>query len=110
MGGVRARKNTLITAVKSHVLAGKLSAEEAAGFELMYRRCRTMGEQDQVTAAVHHALDGWKDPGKGGAAGGAFAHLQRLKAGIDLYSTNGEDDEEDSPALARARVNVRGRV
>ncbi len=108
MGGIRARKNHLISALKAYRLGRKISAEEAAGFELMYRRCRTEEEQDQVTKAVHHAMDGWKDPGSG-AAGGVFDHLRRLRAGIDLYSED-EEEEEDSPALkaaiARARQSV----
>lgn len=111
MGGIRARKNALITTLKTHLLMRKLTKEEAAGFEMMYRRARTEQEQDEVTKALHHHLDGWKDAGTGGAAGGAYAHLQRLRAGIDLYS---EDEEDEDPpalkaALARARVDVRRR-
>jgi hypothetical protein len=105
--GIRARKNHLIVLVKAHLLARKLTTEEANGFESMYRRCRSEREQDEVTMALHQVVEGWKDPGKG-AAGGAIAHLQRLRAGIDLYS---DDVDEDPPALraalARARVNVR---
>jgi hypothetical protein len=108
VGGVRARKNALIISLKTHLLARKLTKEEADGFELMYRRCRTEAEQDQITAALRHHLDGWKDAGKGGASGGAYAHLQRLRAGIDLYS---EDEDDDPPALkealARSRVDLR---
>jgi hypothetical protein len=100
VGGIRARKNGLISALKAFLLLRKISVEEASTFELMYRRCRTEEEQDEVTKALHHVMDGWKDPGKG-AAGGAFSHLRRLRAGIDLYS-EGEPEEEDSPALKAA--------
>lgn len=112
MGGVRARKQGLISVVKAYFLGRKLTKEQADGFELMYRRARTEQEQDQVTAALHHTLDGWKDPGKGGAKGGAYAHLQRLRAGIDLYSEDEEDDDtpEMKEALARSRVDLRRRV
>lgn len=110
MGGIRARKNALIITLKTYLLTRKLRKEEADAFELMYRRARTTQEQDEVTKALHHHLEGWKDAGKG-AAGGAYAHLQRLRAGIDLYSE--EEEDEDPPALkealARARVDVRRR-
>ncbi len=110
MGGIRARKNNLIVALKAFVLGGKLTQQEGDKFEEMYRRCRTEAEQDQVSAAMHHAMDGWKEAGNGGAAGGVYGHLRRLKAGIDLYT---EDDDDDPPALkealARARVDVRQR-
>ena len=110
VGGVRARKNSLITTLKTYLIAGRITKEHFEGFELMYRRCRTEAEQDEVTKAVHHHLEGWKDAGKGGAAGGAYAHLQRLRAGIDLYSEP-EDEDDDPPALkealARSRVNLR---
>lgn len=114
MGGIRARKNALIVVVKTYLLARRLTAEEASGFELMYRRARTEEEQDKVTKALHFVLDGWKDAGAGGAAGGAFAHLQRLRAGIDLYSTKDDDEDDDPPALkaalARSRVDLRRRA
>jgi hypothetical protein len=110
---IRARKNALVVLVKTHLLARRLTAEEASGFELMYRRARSEREQDEVTKALHFVLEGWKDAGAGGAAGGAFAHLQRLRAGIDLYSA--KDDEDDDPpglkaALARSRVDLRRRA
>jgi hypothetical protein len=108
MAGIRVRKRTLILAVKAHVLCGELKQEEADTFEVMYRRCRTQEEQDQVTRAVHTVIDGWKDKGAGGMAGGAYAHLARIRAGVDIYA---EDDDPPAlkAALERARVDVRRR-
>ncbi len=84
MGGLRARKNQLIIAVKALLLVRKVTIAEAAGFEAMYRRCRTLEEQAEVTKALHFVVNGWEDPGRG-AAGGTYAHLRRLRAGIDPF-------------------------
>jgi len=110
MGGIRIRKQALILAMRVHHRTGGLKPEEANTFEVMYRRCRTQEEQDQVTRALHAVIDGWKDKGKGGMAGGAYAHLARVRAGLDVYAP---EDDEDPPALKaaleRSRVDVRQR-
>ena len=111
MGGIRARKQSLILVVKTHLAARKLDQAQADQFELMYRRCRTEREQDEVTLALHGVMDGWKYRGDGGMAGGVYAHLRRVAAGNDVYA---DEEDEDPPALAealaRARVDVRKRV
>jgi hypothetical protein len=111
VAGIRARKRSLVASVGAYRLGGQLTTEQAEGFELMYRRSRTQEEQDQVTRALHLFMDGWKDPGKKGLAGGVYAHLARVRAGTDPLAPPPED--EDPPALRaaleRARVDVRRR-
>jgi hypothetical protein len=101
--GVRARKQSLVLVVRAHCLAGKLTQIEADTFELMYRRCRTELEQDQVSKALHDVMDGWKTD-----RGSRLAHLRRIKERVLLPE---EEEDEDPPALqaalARARVDVR---
>lgn len=108
MGGLRARKNTLIVALRFLGVCGKLTKEQVDGFELMYRRASSAAEQDKVTAALRDFMEGWKDAGAGGAKGGVYGHLRRLRAGIDLYT---EEEDDDPPALreaiARSRVVLR---
>ena len=100
--GLRHRKNLLITALKGRALGGKMKPAEIAQFELMYRRARTQEEQDQVTSALQHFLNGWKDDGD------AFSRL--LRAANDLDDFLDEDDDRLPPALeaaiARAKVDV----
>jgi hypothetical protein len=58
--GLRQRKNTLLTVLKAHEVGKELTSEQVETFRLMYARARTEEEQDQVTAVVHQAIDGWK--------------------------------------------------
>lgn len=95
--GLRHRKSTLQTALLGYEKAGYLDAQQAEGFRLMYARARTEAEQDQVTAAVKHQIDGWKTSND---------RLSKI-----LRASLGDDDEDEDPpalkeALARARVKL----
>lgn len=94
--GIRQRKNHLINVLSVHVKGGSLSQDAATAFEGMYRRARTPEEQDQVTAAVHAEMDGWKAD--------TDRHSRVLQ---DVFETRGRfeddgDDDEDPPALKAA--------
>lgn len=93
MAGVRARKQQLVLHVSAYVISGQLSRAQGERFELMYRRARSPEEQDAVTKAMHFVIDGWKDPGIGGMAGGAFEHLRRVMVGTDPYAPSEEDED-----------------
>lgn len=60
MSILRIRKNSLVASLKAYELSGKLTREQAEGFRLMYAKARSLSEQDQVTAALHHRFDGWQ--------------------------------------------------
>lgn len=57
---LRKRKNNYVTAVAAYERSGLLNKEEAEGFRALYRRARSLEEQDQVKAALSHRIDGWK--------------------------------------------------
>ena len=82
--GLRQRKNTLIVSLKAKLLAKELDDEQFETFRLMYARARSEAEQDQVTAVVHNAIDGWK-------------------TGTDRFSkilqTANEEEDDDPPSL-----------
>jgi hypothetical protein len=101
----RTRKNLLLSALKLRALAAKMRPEEVAGFEGMYRRARTPGEQDQVTEALRAFVGGWQE------GDDDFSRLLRLANDFDDFLC---DDEDRLPpaleeAIARARVDVRAR-
>lgn len=100
--GNRDRKNLLITALKMRAKGAKMKPEEEAQFEMMYRRARTPDEQDQVTAALQHFLQGWKD------SDDDYSRL--LRNATDFGGPFDEDDDRLSPvleaAIERARVDV----
>ena len=100
--GLRHRKNLLITVLKARALGAKMKPEEVAQFELMYRRSRTLEEQDQVTGVLQQFLQGWKE------GGDAFSRL--LRTANDLDDFLDEEDDRLPPALeaaiARSRVDV----
>lgn len=77
-----------------------MKPEEVAQFEVMYRRARTQEEQDQVSAALRHFIDGWRE------SDDAFSKL--LKTAFDLDDRL--DDDALPPALEaaiqRARVDL----
>lgn len=100
--GIRHRKNLLITVLKARALGAKMKPEEVAQFELMYRRARTPEEQDQVSAALQHFIQGWKD------GDDAFSRLLRTANDLDDFLA---DDEDRLPpaleaAIARSRVDL----
>jgi len=82
--GLRQRKNTLVLALKAHVIAKELDDEQFETFRLMYARARTESEQDQVTAVVRQHIDGWKT---------GTDRFSRV-----LQSVN-EDEDDDPPSL-----------
>lgn len=90
--GVRQRKQHLIATLLAHKAGGRLTEEQRAAFEMMYRRCRTPEEQDQVTKAVHDAMEGWK------TGTDRWSRLRQAAEGLDLE----EDEDEDPPALKAA--------
>jgi hypothetical protein len=55
----------------------------------MYARARTEEEQDQVTKAVHHQIDGWR------TGGGRFAKVRQM-----LH----EDEEDEDPPSLKAVI------
>jgi len=84
----RKRKNLLIDVLRFRGLTTRMKPEEVAQFEVMYRRARTQEEQDQVSAALRHFIDGWRE------SDDAFSKL--LKTAFDL------DDHLDDDALPPA--------
>jgi hypothetical protein len=91
--GIRTRKNTLIAALKARALAAKMTPEQVATFERMYRAARTPEEQDQVSKALDVHLNGWKE--------GTDAWSRILQAQNDSDFLADEVDE-DPPALKAA--------
>jgi hypothetical protein len=91
--GIRTRKNTLISALKMRALASKMTPEQVATFEQMYRRARSPEEQDEVTKVIDVHLNGWK------TGTDAWSRILQAEDGRDFLS---DDDDEDSPALKAA--------
>jgi hypothetical protein len=103
MARLRARKNSLIVALKAKALVNdRLTPEKVQAFEAMYRAARSEGEQDEVTRALDLQAHGWKT--------GSDAYSRVLQAASDIGEL-GDDDDEDTPEmkahLARARVSLR---
>jgi hypothetical protein len=100
MGGKRERKNILIVSLKAKALAHRLSPEQVATFEQMYRSAKSQVEQDEVTRALDFQMNGWKT--------GTDAYSRILQAESDLDQLG---DDDDSPsmkaALARSQVSFR---
>jgi len=99
--GIRQRKNALITVLRAKKLAHKLTDEQFATFELMFRRAKTEAEQDQVSAVVDSFVNGWKTDTD------AFSRLLRDANDFGDDAPLGEDDEDPpalKEALARSRV------
>jgi predicted oxidoreductase len=97
--GLRERKNKLIVVLRAHVASKALTGEQAETFERMYRNARTPEEQDQVTAAVRHQLDGWKTEGD------RYSRVLR-----DVFDVDSLDEEDEDPpalteALKRSRIS-----
>lgn len=70
---LRNRKQTYVHLVKCYQRQGKLTEEEAEGFETMFRRCRTQEEQSQVFTAM-------------------LANVNRLATDNDVYARLHRDD------------------
>ncbi len=93
--GIRQRKNALILALQTKKIAHKLTDEQVARFEVMYRRAKTEAEQDQVTAAIESFTSGWKENSD------AYSRLLRDVNDFGDDPVLGEEDE-DPPALKAA--------
>jgi hypothetical protein len=102
MGGLRARKNALIAALKARAIAHHLTPEQVDTFERMYRIARTHTEQDEVSRALDFQVNGWKT--------GTDAFSRVLQAASDLDEFR-DPDEEDPPglkaALLRSQIKIR---
>lgn len=102
MAGKRARKNSLIAALKAKALAYQFTPEQTATFERLYRAARTQTEQDQVTKAIEVQANGWRT--------GTDGFSRVLQAASDIGEL-GEDEDEDDPAfkaiLERTKVTMR---
>jgi len=72
-------------ALRARGLAKELTSEQVETFRLMYARARTEAEQDQVTAAVHTAIDGWKT---------GTDRMSRV-----LQNADDDDEDDDPPSL-----------
>jgi hypothetical protein len=59
--------------VRAYQKQGKLNSEEATGFEMMFRRCRSQEEQSQVFQAM-------------------MANVNRLATDTDVYARLHRDD------------------
>lgn len=70
---LRNRKQTYVHLVKCYQRQGKLTQEEATGFEMMFRRCSSQEEQSQVFTAM-------------------MANVNRLATGNDVYARLHRDD------------------
>ena len=99
--GLRARKNSLIMALKARALAYKLTPEQVDTFDRMYRAARNQAEQDEVTRALDLQMNGWK------TATDAFSRV--LQAASDIGDL-GDEDDDDTPEMKlhieRARVSL----
>lgn len=87
--GIRDRKQTLIGALRLKARVAGLTEEQTSGFELMYRRSVTQGEQDQVTQAFDTFVNGWK------TSSNAMAKVRR-------GFLDDDDEDEDPPSLRAA--------
>lgn len=97
----RKRKNLLIDVLRFRGLTTQMKPEEVARFETMYRRARTQEEQDQVTSALRHFIDGWRD------SDDAFSRL--LRDAFDLEDSVGDEDALPpslEAAIKRASVDL----
>lgn len=70
---LRYKKQNYVLLVAAYKKQGKLSDEEAAGFEAMFRRCRSQEEQSQVFTAM-------------------MANVNRLNTDTDRYALLHRDD------------------
>lgn len=93
--GIRDRKNHLLTVLKAHLRFGEISKDQADAFERMYRQARTAEEQDQVTAALKHQIDGWKTDSD------RYSKVLR-----DVFEEPEEDDDPPSLKAALARSQI----
>lgn len=91
--GIRQRKQNLLASLAFHLRASLISKEQHDAFEMMFRRCRNEGEQDEVRRVIQDQLTGWKKD---------TDRFSRIVRSLD----EDDDGEEDSPALARARVRL----
>ncbi len=102
MAGKRARKNSLIAALKAKALAYNLPADQVEMFERLYRGARTQTDQDQVTRVLDEHLNGWR------TRSDAFSRVLQAASNIGELA---DDDDEDPPELKahleRARVSLR---
>lgn len=89
--GLRQRKQTLLASLAFHLRAKLISQEQHDAFEVMFRRCRSEIEQDQVRKVIEEQLIGWKTDTD------RFARILR----------DDDEDEEDSPALKAAIEKAR---
>lgn len=88
--GIRDRKQTLIGTLRLKARVAGLTEEQTSGFELMYRRAVTQGEQDQVTAAFDSFVNGWK------TSSNALAKVRRG------FLDDEDETDEDPPSLRAA--------
>ena len=96
--GIRARKNLLITVLKARAIGSKMQPEVVSQFELMYRRARTEKEQDQVTGALMHFIQGWKESDED------FARILRTATEYeDLFE---DTDDYLPPSIAAALGSI----
>lgn len=96
--GIRARKNLLLTVLRARAIGAKMKPEEVAQFELMYRRAKTEREQDQVTSALMHFIQGWKETDED------FGRLLRIAT--EYKDPFGEDEDELPPSILAALQGV----
>lgn len=97
--GLRQRKSLLVSVLQAHLKGKLLDEKQVETFRLMYARCRTPEEQDEVTKIVRAQFDGWKDEN------------DRFSKILRMAHDDGDDDEDDDPpslkaALARSRVRL----
>jgi hypothetical protein len=71
--GLRDRKQTYVLLPRQYLKMGKLTAEEATGFESMFRRARSQEEQTQVFQVM-------------------MANVNRLATDKDRYALLHRDD------------------
>ena len=76
-----------------------MKPDEVAQFELMYRRARTVEEQDQVSGALQSFLFGWKE--------GGDAYSKLLQTANDFDDLFADDDDRLPPALEAAIARTR---
>jgi len=96
----RKRKNLLIDVLKFRGLTTRMKPDEVARFEAMYRRARTQDEQDQVTAALRHFIDGWRD------SDDAFSRLMRSAFDMDDFLDDDALPASLEAAIQRASVDL----
>jgi len=99
----RRQKQKFQTIVEGFRKIGELTAEQAETFTLMFRRCRSDSEFQEVSRAMHGVIAEWK------TGGDQYSHLLRAANDLDVFEDAGEDADPPGlvEALARSQIHFK---